>query len=154
MADRRVQIPRKHALIKRYLPEYMEGKKSVLDVSCGAGVFLEVMRYYGNAIQGTGMNMFSMTTAQRVPHRHMDSNLVTYPFGNRSFNLVTCLGAIKQFRNPERALAELFRIARSTVLVKLNSRVHALESRELFSNPPDGWAAKEFHTTVWKYTRQ
>lgn len=153
MTNRPDQIIRKNELVERFLPEYMRGGGSVLDVSCGAGVFLEVMRHYGNMIYGTSIDMFEFKEAQDVPHMQLDSNNVPYPFSDKMFDLVTCFGSMKKYdeaKLPE-IFAEFFRIARKTVLLKLNSIGWVDEHEEMLSTPPDGWSIEVYGDTLWKY---
>lgn len=153
MTDRPDQIERKNELVEKFLPEYMCGGGSVLDISCGAGVFLEVMRHYGNVIFGTGIDMFEFKDSQGVPHLALDSNNVPYPFADKMFDLVTCFGSMKKYDEAKlpAIFAEFFRIARKTVLIKLNSITWVNQHDELLSSPPEGWGIQVVGETLWKY---
>lgn len=154
MLDRADQLVRKNDLIERFLPEYMTGGNEVLDISCGAGVFLEVMRHYGNVIHGTSIDMFDCKESQQVPHTPLDSNDVPYPFADKSFDLVTCFGSMKKYNEDklEAIFAEFFRIARKTVLIKLNSIGWVDQHEPLLASSPDGWDIQVIGDTLWKYT--
>jgi ubiquinone/menaquinone biosynthesis C-methylase UbiE len=162
LADRAVQIPRKDAFIREYLPEYMTGGQSVLDVSCGSGIFLEVMRYYGNEIMGTDVNRFSLLRAKQVPFIPHNSHSLPFPFEDQQFGLVTCLGSFGQYakqgkiyaRPLNEIFAELFRLASRTVLVKMNSVETATEHARVFKGHPKGWSFSVHDTTVFKYVRK
>lgn len=162
LADRAVQIPRKDAFIREYLPEYMTGGHRVLDVSCGAGIFLEVMRYYGNEIMGTDVNRFSLMKAKQVPFIPHNSHSLPFPFKDGEFDLVTCLGSFGQYAQQNKVyarplseiFAELFRLASKTVFVKMNSVETAMEHAKVFKGYPKGWAFSVRDTTVFKYVRK
>ena len=154
MTDRPEQITRKNELVEKFLKEYMKGGGSVLDISCGAGVFLEVMRYYGNQIYGTSIDMFEFKDSQDVPHMQLDSNNVPYPFKDKTFDLVTCFGSMKKYDEAKMQdiFNEFFRIARKHVLLKLNSIGWVDQHEDMLSNPPDGWKIEVAGDTLWKYT--
>lgn len=154
MADRVTQIPRKFKIVASYLPEYMAGGKSVLDVSCGAGVFLEIMRYFGNEIHGTCTNMFSMKASQEVPYTRWDSRNLPLPFADESYDLVSCFGSLKQYGDT-RALIfrDLFRMARETVIVDVNSSESKRKFSGFLTSPPEGWKYEQLGAVTWKYTR-
>lgn len=162
LADRAVQIPRKGKFIRQYLPEYMQGGCRVLDVSCGAGIFLEVMRYYGNEIMGTDVNRFSLMQAQNIPFTPHNSHSLPFPFEDEAFDLVTCLGSFGQYASQNKLyarplseiFAELFRMARQTVLVKMNSIETATRHADVFKQYPRGWVRSVHDTTIFKYARK
>ena len=118
---RRKQITSKALLVQNNLSEYMSGGHSCLDLSCGNGVFLEILRHYGNTILGAEREHFQFLQAQDIPHVAFDGGRLPYPFDDRSFDLVTCIGAITWYEQPwSEVLAEFCRIARRTVFVVVN----------------------------------
>jgi len=119
--DRRDQIVRKSALVDRYLPEVKDGGWHCLDLSCGNGVLLEVLRHYGNTIVGADREHFEFLKTQQVPFVEFDGDSLPYPFEDQSFDLVTSVGSITFYNPPwEAILAEFCRIARKTVLLVVN----------------------------------
>jgi hypothetical protein len=61
----------KHDEVVSFLPEYKAGGKKCLDFSCGNGIMLEILRYYGNEIMGTEVptcSLFQLLNAQGVPY--------------------------------------------------------------------------------------
>jgi 2-polyprenyl-3-methyl-5-hydroxy-6-metoxy-1,4-benzoquinol methylase len=162
LADRVVQIPRKVAFVRQYLPEYTKGGFSVLDISCGAGIFLEVMRHYGNEIMGTDVNRFSLLQAQKVPFIPHNSHSLPFPFDAQSYDLVTCLGSFGQYAQQNKIFArplseifaEMFRLARKTVVVKMNSPKTAMEHAKVFKTYPPEWKIEVSDMTIFKYTRK
>lgn len=149
------EIHRHLTLIETYLPEYLEGdRRRVLDVSAGAGVFLEIMRYAGHEIVGTELTRFDFMRAQNVPHIGHDLNAGPLPFAAQSFDLVTIFAALKQV-DPERRAAvfqDLFRIARRTVVVRLNhGPFMRTEAPRLLGAPPAPWLVDRLDTVTWKY---
>ena len=102
------------------LPEYKKGGRSCLDLSCGNGVLLEVLRHYGNAVLGADRAHFDFLRSQDVPYVEFDGDRLPYPFGDRSFDLVTCIGSITFYDVPwAEVLSEFCRIARRTVFVQV-----------------------------------
>ena len=139
--DRRTQIARKARLVNQCLPEYKEGGRSCLDLSCGNGVLLEILRHYGNAVLGADVRHFEFLKTQDVPFVAFDGDRLPYPFGDRSFDLVTCVGSITFYAAPwAEVLAEFCRIARRTVFVQANTGWILEENRALLERwTAPGW---------------
>ena len=119
--DRRAQLTKKERLIKQCLPEYRAGGFKCLDMSCGNGVLLEILRHYGNEIMGAEVRHFEFLRTQGVPHIKLDGDHLPYPFYDQSYDLVTCVGSITFYEAPwPDVLSEFFRIARRTVFLQVN----------------------------------
>ena len=146
----------KSRLVDAVLPEYKTGPaRLVLDVACGSGVFLEIMRHYGHGILGTEVKYFDYLESQNIPHIVHDGSQVPYPFADQSVDLVTCMAAISLFRQPwETTLGELFRIARQTVLVVANSGPNLDRNiASVLTYRPPGWRLEQARETIFKWVR-
>lgn len=114
----------KHKQIEHHLTEYKSGGKSVLDISCGNGSLLELMRYYGNDIQGVerpGSPLHALLKSQDIPFIRHDCGNTPYPFDDKSYDLVVCCGAIELYGiDWSIVVDELFRISRECVFLIAN----------------------------------
>lgn len=101
------QIEKSFHLVKKLLPEALNKtptKGTLLDISCGTGVFMEVMRFLGWTVTGTekpGHQYGPMHLMQKLTVVEMNNselprlaanNLIPLP--EKSYDVVTCFGAI------------------------------------------------------------
>lgn len=86
----------------------------LLDVACGDGSFLSVAIDRGVAASGTDLSPVAIEIAQRtVPggaFRVADAEAL--PYDESSFDVVTCLGSLEHFPNPDMGAAEIARVLR------------------------------------------
>lgn len=154
--DRAEQIPCKYGTIKTYVPEYMAPpSRKVLDVSCGSGAFLEIMRHFGHEIMGMDIQHFPLLDSQNIPYAAHDGKDLPYPFGDESYDLVACQGAISNYGIPWRSvLGEFFRISRSCVLLICNNGQPLEENAAMLSSLNlAGWSHVINRSSVHKWVR-
>jgi len=114
--ERARKIPDSDARFRRDLREYVRGGFSVLDISCGTGIDLEVMRYYGNQVHGMEIQYFEFMESQGISATKHSGHELPYPFEDDSFDLVMNIGAISCYDRPwTHVIGEFFRIARKHV---------------------------------------
>ncbi len=122
MHDRVRHLNSKYSLISKFLPDYIEGGKSVIDISTGNGAFIEIMRHYGNEVMGVEHYYFDYLRSQDLPFVEHDCNKLPYPFKDASYDLVSCIGSITFYDAKWiYVLDEFFRIARRDVFLIVNS---------------------------------
>jgi SAM-dependent methyltransferase len=153
--DRLPALERKYDLIEKFLPEYKAGGKSVLDLSCGNGALLEILRHYGNEVAGSEVEYFLYLKSQAIPFVRHDCAVFPYPFEDQSFDLVSCIGSISFYRSEcAPVLLELFRIARKTVFVLVNTGEYLdTYGPELQAFCPDGWRKTLNAGSVYKWEK-
>ena len=123
--DRANQLKYKRDLINYQFKEYKGSGKKVLDISAGSGCFVEVMKYFGCKAIGTDSPTCKykpFTKSQGVYVVYFDTNVVPYPFADKSYHLVCCTGAITFVTKIPWTwvLDEMFRIAKETVYIAVN----------------------------------
>lgn len=143
----------------RYLAELCShsNPKKILDMSCGSGAQMEILKYYGHDVLGCDYTSKiprnreplryqedltekksciyePLLKSQKLPYILHDGNQLPYPFEDNQFDVVLCWGAIQNYSHPDYwhlILEELTRIAKHTILVGFNIPISKLpEDRE------------------------
>jgi len=85
----------------------------VLDVACGVGDWLALVQSRGAEISGIDISERAIDRCrQRFPHREFHLGPAeSLPFPDAAFDVVTCLGSLEHFVQPEKALREMLRVA-------------------------------------------
>lgn len=84
----------------------------VLDVACGTGEWLSAVKEQGAIVTGIDIASTAVAiAAKRIPQgRFCEGVAESLPFSGRTFDLVTCLGALEHFPDKEAALNEMRRV--------------------------------------------
>lgn len=126
--DRRGLISRTHQRrffdriateVRAHLPA---GAATLLDAGCGEGFVAEALaeRLPGVAITGVDVSAEAIAYAARTGTRQVQyrtASLEALPFESASFDVVVCTEVLEHLPAPDRALAELRRVARTAVVV-------------------------------------
>ncbi|MEQ1579261.1 MAG: class I SAM-dependent methyltransferase [Steroidobacteraceae bacterium] len=93
--------------------------RSLLDVGCGNGAFLEHLRVSRPDIEILHGAERSGAALQHVAVPHTQASIDSLPFPDQSFDCVTCLEVIEHLPTPiyTRALLELMRVSRRYLIV-------------------------------------
>ncbi len=89
--------------------------RSVLDVACGTGTWLEHLRSRGASVAGIDLSRKAVDAClQRFPGGDFACGPAeSLPFADARFDLVTCMGSLEHFLDKPRALAEMKRVAKA-----------------------------------------
>lgn len=93
--------------------------QQVLDVACGTGEWLLACQQRGAAPSGVDLSVKAVDLCKKslgAGEFHATA-AESLPFGDGCFDVVTCLGSLEHFVNPERALQEMFRVAKADATV-------------------------------------
>lgn len=92
----------------------ISGKK-VLDVGCGEGTLLELIRRKGNDVAGVDISHSGVdkTKAKGVICFLADISNERLPFYDDEFDMVTCLETVEHVENPLRCLQEIKRVLKA-----------------------------------------
>ncbi len=82
----------------------------LLDVGCGAGVFLDKARAAGRRAVGTDLAVGMVRRAQRHGHAAAASDVTALPFPDATFSAVTAMLVLHLVPDARAALAELARV--------------------------------------------
>ena len=100
----------------RRLADRLQVRKDqqVLDVACGLGGWLEVCIGRGAHAHGIDLSSVAIECCrQKLPQATLHSGPAEYlPYPDSTFDLVTCLGSLEHFVDPEGALREMVRVSR------------------------------------------
>lgn len=99
---------------RRMLAALLQGfspGRRVLDAGCGSGRTLDELARFGS-VKGVELNPLGLAAARRRGHRVEQAAVETLPFGEDSFDLVTCLDVIEHTDDDAVALRELRRVTR------------------------------------------
>ncbi len=91
------------------------GKVRVLDVACGTGQWLFALQAQGASPFGVDLSERALRVAKStMPTGEFSvASAEALPFGERQFDMISCLGAIEHFIDPACALKEMLRVAKS-----------------------------------------
>lgn len=153
--DRKAIMTMHWKMLNSHLPEYCkEGNLKVLDVCCGSGSMLEIMRYFGHDILGLDISefYFPLLISQDVPY--IKHNCITFPYPAGESDLVICFGAFTFFPLDKwiPVLDELARISRKTIFIGINRGPQLEQMRDAVT----AWSNPKFKLVfhmdyVWKW---
>ena len=118
-------IRREQGLVADMVSAWPRRGRSLLEVGCGTGIFLDL--FYGGGFDVTGLDisqpMLDLARARTGQHATLRLGSAEHlPFDNDEFDYVAMITALEFMGNPEAALAEAFRVAmRGVLVVFLNS---------------------------------
>lgn len=88
----------------------------ILDVACGTGEWLMVAHEFG--AEPSGIDLSSTAVAyckKKLPTAEFhEGPAESLPFPSRQFDIVSCLGALEHFMDPDKALQEMARVGCDT----------------------------------------
>lgn len=92
----------------------IQPKKKILDVACGTGIFLIACHRRGGEVAGVDLSTKAIEACKtRLPKGDFHQGPAeTLPFPDNTFDVVSCLGAIEHFVDPNQALNEMRRVAK------------------------------------------
>lgn len=103
--------PEFYAMLVRYL-DVRPGQK-LLDIGCGPGLLLAQAAEHGLECYGIDLSKvaLNMVHGQAPDARVAACTAEALCFQDKSFDHITCIGVFEHFLHPERALAEMRRVA-------------------------------------------
>jgi ubiquinone/menaquinone biosynthesis C-methylase UbiE len=86
----------------------------VLDIACGTGGWLSACDEIGAHISGIDLSTKAIETCNAILHdgKFEVSPAESLPFEDKQFDVVTCLGSLEHFINPNKAIREMIRVAK------------------------------------------
>ncbi|MEM2506690.1 MAG: class I SAM-dependent methyltransferase [Nitrososphaeria archaeon] len=103
-----------------------DGSKIFLDVGCGDGTYLFLLRRDYDLLIGLDISLQNLKMAKKKM-KNMDSEVIEFiladaryiPFVSSSIDVVLCSEVLEHIAAPEEVLNELFRVFRQTLLITI-----------------------------------
>ena len=95
--------------------------QKILDVACGQGEWLTAVNALGAVPAGVDISQVALDVCkQRLPQAELYCAAAEQlPFDDQRFDVVSCLGALEHFSDPQAALREMVRVAKPNALFLL-----------------------------------
>lgn len=102
--------------------------QTLLDVGCGTGYFTQ--RFYDAGLRVSGIDpdgaMLQYAKSKNKAIEYSQANAYKLPFNDASFDYCTAVTSLCFMRNPQLALAEMWRVSRSGIALGLLNRYSLL----------------------------
>lgn len=126
--------------------------RELLDVGCGGGYWLMAAAARGAKPVGIDISEAAIEFCRgHLPQAELQCGPAeTLPFGNNRFDVVTCLGSLEHFLDPEAALREMVRVAkpRATFLLLVPNADFLPRRLGLYGGTEQASVHEEVHTLV------
>jgi len=133
--------------------------QSLLDIGCGKGLFLEVVKRYKLHSHGIDVSIVALKTSRSKGLSVVLADAEHLPFGDNSFSLVTCIGSLEHVPNPHNAVKEMARVldrdGKAFIFVPNSYFIGHMYLVWKTGNPPDegGQYFSERFRTRWEWQR-
>jgi SAM-dependent methyltransferase len=118
---------------RKYLKYFPKNVTTVLDVGCGRGELLWLLKNKGFKVEGCDTDAVCIRKARSIIEevKYADIEKLSECYTNDSFDLLTCLHVLEHCHSPYAALKELKIVTRRYILVAVpNARYIAHEERD------------------------
>ena len=117
----------------RYFTYFPKDVKTVLDVGCGIGELMWLLKNKGYNVKGCDADIVCIRKAKTIVEKtkYAEAQKLSEYYPDNSFDLLTCLNVLEHCRSPYMALKELKIVTRKYVLVAVpNARYIAHDERD------------------------
>ncbi|MBI3379910.1 class I SAM-dependent methyltransferase, partial [Candidatus Gottesmanbacteria bacterium] len=110
--------------------------KSLLDIGCGAGFFIDEARKRGWQVQGIDKSIITTKYARnKLKLKVINSDFIDYKFFNRKYKIITLLQVIEHLSNPRIMLEKIYNLLESSgILCIATPNIDSYLARALTSN--------------------
>lgn len=109
--------------LKNYIEKDAKSKYTVLDLSCGTGLYLEKQINYfdGDNINWNGLDlsekMLKKANEKVKNVEFTNANVEDMPYGSENFDFISNNYAFHHYRNKQQALNEIYRVLQKVVFI-------------------------------------
>ena len=127
-------------LVNEFMPFLKEEKLKILDISCGNGVFVEMLQDWGHEVEGSEAirSLYvPFHISQGIKCKYFNAAQDMYPYQNKEFDIVTCIGAMNLYKPKElwaKCADEMLRIAKKSVYIFFNIDSLYQDYQKMFEN--------------------
>jgi ubiquinone/menaquinone biosynthesis C-methylase UbiE len=123
---------------------YFPQAETLLEVGCGTGHFARWLAQRGYRVTGLDLSPVMLAeAAKRNGLPYIVGDALELPFADRSFDIVALITTLEFVADPERALGEAARVARSGLLLGVLNR-HSLLALKRRISAKSPWNAARF----------
>jgi methionine biosynthesis protein MetW len=122
-------------------------KGPVLDLGCGDGIFLQLLKEKGIAGEGLDISKVAVEKAKNkgLSVGQFDFNSRNLPFTDKSFEVAVLLDVLEHLYQPQNILREAIRVAREIVLAVPNFNSLPARLQTFIGRVPENNLAKKGH---------
>jgi len=118
----KVGLQRRLSLFTQLLAEQnLQNSSKILDVGCGAGTYVRLLRGKGYNVIGLDYSFPSLQRARAADFQksgiYLEGDAYCLPFPDEIFDLVISIGTFQAMGDPQRAVKEMVRVLRPNGLV-------------------------------------
>ena len=138
--DRQRCYNSKMKLVNEFMPFLLGEKFKILDISCGNGLFVEMLRNWGHDAEGSEAirSLYvPFHLSQEIKCKYFDASQDMYPYKNKEFDIVTCIGAMNLYKPKEqwvKCADEMLRITKKAVYIFFNLDALYQDYQKTFEN--------------------
>lgn len=123
---------------RRYLQYFPTDVETVLDVGCGLGELIWILKNNGYAVEGCDFDNVCIEKAKTIVNKvkYADVQKLSDYYQTNSFDLITCTHLLEHLPSPYEALTEIRKVTKKYVVLAVpNARYITFDEREthLFS---------------------
>lgn len=127
--------------------------KTILDVGCGEGFILNelTLKHVGQKIEGVDNSKTALSLGKKLfPRLSLKyADIYHLPYQNNSFDLVVCLEVLEHLKNPEKALDEILRVSKGSVIISVPNEPFFRISNLLRGKNLARWGNDTQHINHW-----
>jgi 2-polyprenyl-3-methyl-5-hydroxy-6-metoxy-1,4-benzoquinol methylase len=118
----------------KYLKYFPKDVKTVLDVGCGVGELIMVLKRAGYEVEGCDFDPVCLEKSRRIEKekiKQADAQKLSTFFNRDSFDLITCMHILEHLPYPFDALREIRSVTKKYALIAIpNARYITFDERE------------------------
>lgn len=149
-------LEQENSLFQRLISQWPRRGKTLLDVGCGAGIFLEMLWHYGFDVTGfdTSDELLDMARERMGSRADFQLGKAEYlPFDDKEFDYVSLLSVLEYVERPDEVLAEAFRVASRGVIIGVMNSFSLYQIQRSRSRPFSVSPQRARRMNLWSLTR-
>ena len=149
-------IAQENRLFQQLISQWPRRGHTLLDIGCGAGIFLEMLWHYGFDVTGldTGAELLDMARERLGNRAEFQLGQPEHlPFDDNQFDYVALLTVLEYVENPEQVLREAIRVSYRGVIVGFMNACSLYQIQCMLHRPSLEFRHRAHNMTLWKLSR-